>query len=101
METKLDIENMTIVEYMKYAAEIKRRSRWNDRYGSRPKGYEYASFNSFHHVECVAFLHYFDELKIDSYYDLPPLLPCFELVQPHTNPDMSLLMRILVETRIA
>ncbi|GJX79933.1 hypothetical protein Tco_0328082 [Tanacetum coccineum] len=85
METKLDIENMTIVEYMKYEAEIKRRSRWNDRYSSRPKGYEYESFNSSHRDESVSFPHYFNDAKIDAYYDLPPLLPCFQPVQPRTN----------------
>ncbi|GKD47794.1 hypothetical protein Tco_1276770 [Tanacetum coccineum] len=76
---------MTIVEYMKYEAEIKRRSRWNDRYSSRPKGYEYESFNSSPRDESVSFPHYFDDAKIDAYYDLPPLLPCFQPVQPCTN----------------
>ncbi|GKC18536.1 hypothetical protein Tco_1020686, partial [Tanacetum coccineum] len=83
METKLDIENITITEYIKYEAEMKRRSRWNDGYSSCLIRYEYAGFNSSHCDESVAFPHYSDDAKIDAYYDLPPLFPCFQPVCRH------------------
>ncbi|GJS27413.1 hypothetical protein Tco_0488033 [Tanacetum coccineum] len=51
-----DIENMTIAEYMEYEAEMV----W---------GYAHHSGDS----------------KINAYYDLPPLLPCFKPIQPHTK----------------
>ncbi|GKB63755.1 hypothetical protein Tco_0919941, partial [Tanacetum coccineum] len=31
------------------------------------------------------YLYYTDDAKIDAYYDLPPLLPCFKPIQPYTQ----------------
>ncbi|GJY93487.1 hypothetical protein Tco_0509269 [Tanacetum coccineum] len=53
-----DIKDVTITE-LEYKAEMR----------SRVLGYE----------------HHFDDSKINAYYDSPSLLPCFKLVQPHTE----------------
>ncbi|GJU17496.1 hypothetical protein Tco_1145462 [Tanacetum coccineum] len=35
----------------------------------------------------MEYLHYSDDAKIDAYYDLLLLLPCFHPVHPHTSYD--------------
>ncbi|GKB27684.1 reverse transcriptase domain-containing protein, partial [Tanacetum coccineum] len=60
MKKPEDIKNMTIAKYMEYKAELKKQSRRK-------------------------YPHYSYDAKIDTYYDLPPLLPYFQPVQPHTN----------------
>ncbi|GJZ42752.1 hypothetical protein Tco_0590007, partial [Tanacetum coccineum] len=88
MKKAIDIENMTIVEYMEYEAELKKQSRRITRLGHL-KRYDGADLKSSNCKKSIAleYLHYSDDAKIDAYYDLPPLLPCFQHVQPHTNYD--------------
>ncbi|GKA30493.1 retrovirus-related pol polyprotein from transposon TNT 1-94 [Tanacetum coccineum] len=83
-----DIENMTIAGYMEYEAELKKQSRRNARV-SHLKNYEGMDLESSHHKNNIVleYPHYSYDAKIDTYYDLPPLLPCFQPVQPHTNYD--------------
>ncbi|GKB14185.1 hypothetical protein Tco_0848108 [Tanacetum coccineum] len=52
-----------------------------------PTRYEDTDINSFHHDKSrvLDYPHYSDDAKIDAYYDLPPLLPCFKLVQPYAE----------------
>ncbi|GJZ49043.1 hypothetical protein Tco_0603233 [Tanacetum coccineum] len=82
--TEKDIEDMTIYEYMEYEAEMKNQSRRSARsyFSTR---YEDADIDSFHHDKSrvLDYLHYSNDAKIDAYYDLPPLLPCFKHVQPY------------------
>nr|GFC54773.1 hypothetical protein [Tanacetum cinerariifolium] len=75
---------MTIAEYMEYEAKMKRRYAQSS---NCPTRYEGADFNSFCHDKSVAvdYPHYSNNAKIDLYYALPPLLPCFQPAQPHTN----------------
>nr|GEZ06811.1 hypothetical protein [Tanacetum cinerariifolium] len=82
------IENMTIAEYMSYELELKKQSRIIARL-SHLKRYERTNLNSSHHEKNIAleYPHYSDDAKIDAYYDLPPLLPFFQPVQPYTNYD--------------
>ncbi|GKA15308.1 hypothetical protein Tco_0695055, partial [Tanacetum coccineum] len=88
MKKAIDIENMTIVEYMEYEAELKKQSRRSTRLGHL-KRYDGTDLKSSNRKKNIAleYLHYSDDAKIDVYYDLPPLLPCFQHVQPHTNYD--------------
>ncbi|GJW09475.1 hypothetical protein Tco_1575302 [Tanacetum coccineum] len=81
-----DIKYMTIAEYMKYEEEIKRQS-WRNARSYFPTKYEDTDINSFHHDKCrfLDYPHHTDDSKIDAYYDLPSLLPCFKPVQPHTE----------------
>nr|GEV52995.1 hypothetical protein [Tanacetum cinerariifolium] len=82
--TKKDIMDMTIAEYMKYEEEIKNYSRRSARSYFSIR-YEHTDIDSFHHDKSrvLDYLHYSDDAKIDAYYDLPPLLPCFKHVQPY------------------
>ncbi|GKG20968.1 hypothetical protein Tco_0380769 [Tanacetum coccineum] len=77
---------MTIAEYIEYEAEMKRRSMRNAQ-SSYPTRYDDADVNSFQHDKRMVldYPHYSDDAKIDAYYDLSPLFPCFQPVQPHTN----------------
>nr|GEX36486.1 hypothetical protein [Tanacetum cinerariifolium] len=54
---------------------------------SSPTRYEEASFDSFHRDKSVTldYPYYYEEVKIDKYYAVPPPLPCFQPSQPHTN----------------
>ncbi|GJU84504.1 hypothetical protein Tco_1292050 [Tanacetum coccineum] len=83
-----DIENITFAEYMEYEAELKKQSRRSTRL-SRLKRYEGSNLNSSHREKNIAleYPHYSDDTKIYAYYDLPPLLPCYQHVQPHINYD--------------
>ncbi|GJT05308.1 putative ribonuclease H-like domain-containing protein [Tanacetum coccineum] len=79
---------MTIAEYMEYEAELKKQSRRSARV-SHLKNYERMDLKSSHHKKNIIleYPHYSYDAKIDTYYDLPPLLLCFQPVQPHTNYD--------------
>nr|GEU36008.1 hypothetical protein [Tanacetum cinerariifolium] len=81
-----DIEDVTIVQYTKYEAEMNRQSWRNARSYFLTK-YEDTDINSFHHDKSrvLDYLHHSDDSKINAYYDLPSLLPCFKHVQPHTK----------------
>ncbi|GJR98276.1 phospholipase-like protein [Tanacetum coccineum] len=81
-----DIEDMTIALYMEYEAEMKRKS-WRNARSYFPTKYEYTDINSFHHdnSRVLGYPHHPDDSKINAYYDLPPLLPCFKPFQPHTE----------------
>ncbi|GKE81230.1 hypothetical protein Tco_1551230 [Tanacetum coccineum] len=84
--TEKDIENMTIVEYMKYEAEMNKRSKRGAQ-SYFPTRYEDTDIGFFHHDKSrvLDYLHDSDDAKIDAYYDLPLLLHCFKYVQPHTE----------------
>ncbi|GKE08796.1 hypothetical protein Tco_1412347, partial [Tanacetum coccineum] len=81
MKREKDIENMTISEYIEYEAELKKKSRISARL-SHLKRYEGTDLNSSHRKKNIAleYPHYFDDAKINAYYDLPPVLPCFQPV---------------------
>ncbi|GKC78077.1 hypothetical protein Tco_1128851, partial [Tanacetum coccineum] len=87
MEIKPNIENMTINEYLKYEAEKERRLWRNVRSKSSPTSYKGADFNSSHRDKSVTldFLHYYEDVLIDKYYAIPPLLLCFRPSQPHNE----------------
>ncbi|GJX77203.1 phospholipase-like protein [Tanacetum coccineum] len=79
MKTKKDIGNMTIAEYMEYEARMKRHNVC-------PTRCEDADFNCFRSKSvAMEYPYYSDNSKIDLYYVLPPLLPCFQPTQTHTN----------------
>ncbi|GJU77106.1 hypothetical protein Tco_1274176 [Tanacetum coccineum] len=79
MKTKKDIGNMTIAEYMEYEARMKRHNVC-------PTRCEDADFNCFRNKSvAMEYPYYSDNSKIDLYYVLPPLLPCFQPTQTHTN----------------
>ncbi|GJY53033.1 phospholipase-like protein [Tanacetum coccineum] len=86
MNRAKDIENMTIAEYIEYEADLKRQSRRSTR-SSHLKRYEGMELNSSHRGKNIAleYPHYSNNAKIDAYYDLPPLLPCFQPIHPHTH----------------
>ncbi|GJW35132.1 hypothetical protein Tco_0058052 [Tanacetum coccineum] len=54
---------------------------------SSPTRYKGADFNSSHRDKSVTldFPYYYKDVKINKYYALPPLLPCFQPSQPHTK----------------
>ncbi|GKA33217.1 hypothetical protein Tco_0719584 [Tanacetum coccineum] len=81
-----NIEDMTIAEYMEYEAEMKRQS-WRNVESYFTTKYENTNINSFHHDKSrvLDYPHHSDDSKISAYYDLPLLLPCFKLVQTHTE----------------
>ncbi|GJU08687.1 hypothetical protein Tco_1125117 [Tanacetum coccineum] len=80
-----DIEDMTIAEYMEYKAKMKRQSK-RDAQCYFPTKYDDADVGSFHLEKSRTsdYPHYANDAKIDAYYDLPPLLPCFKPIQPYT-----------------
>ncbi|GJX26730.1 putative ribonuclease H-like domain-containing protein [Tanacetum coccineum] len=75
---------MTIAEYIEYEVEMKRQS-WRNARSYLPIKYENTDINSFHHdkSKVLDYPHHYDDSKINAYYDLPPLLPCFKPFQPH------------------
>ncbi|GKB09563.1 hypothetical protein Tco_0837875 [Tanacetum coccineum] len=75
---KKDIEDMTIVEYMEYEEEMKRQS-WRDAQSYFPTKYDDGDNGS------SDYPYYANDAKIDAYYNLPPLLPCFKPIQPYTK----------------
>ncbi|GKC37208.1 hypothetical protein Tco_1049592 [Tanacetum coccineum] len=81
-----DIEDITIAEYMEYEAEMKRKS-WRDAQSYFPTKYDDGDNASFHLEKSKTsdYPYYVDDAKIDAYYDLPPLLPCFKPIQPYTK----------------
>ncbi|GJS69003.1 hypothetical protein Tco_0701844, partial [Tanacetum coccineum] len=81
-----DIEDMTIAEYIKYEAEMKRQS-WRDSQSYFPTKYDNWDVGSFHlkKNKTSDYPYYADDAKINAYYDLPPLLPCFKHIQPYTK----------------
>ncbi|GJU62907.1 RNA-directed DNA polymerase, eukaryota, reverse transcriptase zinc-binding domain protein [Tanacetum coccineum] len=81
-----DTKDMTIVEYIKYETKIKRQS-WRDSQSHFLTKYDSWDVASFHLEEnkTLDYLYYTDNAKIDAYYDLPPLLPCFKHIQPYTQ----------------
>ncbi|GJZ37920.1 putative ribonuclease H-like domain-containing protein [Tanacetum coccineum] len=81
-----DIEDMTIAEYMKYKAEMKRQS-WRDSQSYFPATYDNWDVGSFHleKNKTSNYLYSTDDAKINAYYNLPPLLPCFKPIQPCTK----------------
>ncbi|GJW91725.1 hypothetical protein Tco_0169278 [Tanacetum coccineum] len=73
--------------YLEYEA-VKERRLWDIvRSKSSPTRYERADFNSSHRDKSISldFLHYYEDAFIDKYYALPPLLPCFQPSQPHSE----------------
>ncbi|GJV54126.1 hypothetical protein Tco_1449867, partial [Tanacetum coccineum] len=103
MEIESDIENMTLNEYLEYKAKMERRLRRNVLSNINPTKYEGADFNSFHRDKSRAFdyLYYHEDIVIEKYYELPPLLP-FEdverlrrLLTPtvHTFPEPNLVVQ--------
>ncbi|GJR98622.1 hypothetical protein Tco_0270796 [Tanacetum coccineum] len=82
-----DIENMTLNEYLEYEAKKERRSRKNVRSKRSPTKYEGADFDSFHRDRNKAFdnPNYHKNFKINKYYELPPLYPCFQPAQSYTE----------------
>ncbi|GKD47200.1 hypothetical protein Tco_1271845 [Tanacetum coccineum] len=81
-----DIKNMTIAEYMEYEAQMKWQS-WRDAQSYFPTKYENTNINSFNRNKSrvLGYAHHSDDSKINAYYELPPLLPFFKPVQPHTE----------------
>ncbi|GJS06409.1 retrovirus-related pol polyprotein from transposon TNT 1-94 [Tanacetum coccineum] len=81
-----DIEDMTIAEYIKYKAEMKRQS-WRDCQSYSPIKYDNWDVGSLYleKNKTSDYLYYTNDAKIDAYYDLPPLLPCFKPIQPYTK----------------
>ncbi|GJT01038.1 putative reverse transcriptase domain-containing protein [Tanacetum coccineum] len=79
---------MTIAQYMEYEAQLKKKSRRSARV-SHLKKYEGIDLEySFNKKNIVLdYPHYFYDAKIETYYDLSTLLPCFQPVQPHINYD--------------
>ncbi|GJT01041.1 reverse transcriptase domain-containing protein [Tanacetum coccineum] len=79
---------MTIAEYMEYEAQLKTKSRRSARV-SHLKKYEGIDLESSLNKKNIVldYPHYSYDAKIDTYYDLPPLLPCFQPIQPHINYD--------------
>nr|GEV05020.1 hypothetical protein [Tanacetum cinerariifolium] len=88
MKKAKDIKNMTIVEYMEYEAELKKQCRRSTKV-SHLNNYKGIDVESSNHKKNIVleYPHYSYNAKIDTYYDLPPLLPCFQPVQPHTIYD--------------
>ncbi|GJX26052.1 hypothetical protein Tco_0232348 [Tanacetum coccineum] len=80
---KKDIEDMTIAEYMKYEAEMKGQT-WRNARSYFPTNRDTYSLNH-ERSRVLGYEHHFDDLKINAYYDLPPSLPYFKPVQPHTE----------------
>ncbi|GKA58271.1 hypothetical protein Tco_0757459, partial [Tanacetum coccineum] len=70
---------MTIAEYMEYEATMKQQYV----HPTRNKGVDFCYLSS----KSVAkeYLYYSDNVKIDLYYKLPPLFPCFQPVQPRAK----------------
>nr|GEW99498.1 hypothetical protein [Tanacetum cinerariifolium] len=79
-----DIKDMTIVVYMEYEAEMKRRRNSRSYFYTK---YEDNGINSFHNDKSrdLDYPHHSDDSKFIAYYDLPPLLPFFKHVQPQTK----------------
>ncbi|GKC89955.1 hypothetical protein Tco_1150604, partial [Tanacetum coccineum] len=79
MKTKKDIENMTIAEYMEYEARMKRQN-------VHPTKCEDTDSNCLCSKSvAMQYPYYSNNVKINLYYALPPLLPCFQPTQTHTN----------------
>ncbi|GJW94998.1 zinc finger, CCHC-type containing protein [Tanacetum coccineum] len=76
-----DIEDMTIAEYMEYEAEMKRQS-WRDAQSYFPIEYDDGDVGSFYleKSRTLDYPYYTDDANIDTYFDLPPLLPYEESV---------------------
>ncbi|GJW03234.1 hypothetical protein Tco_1562090, partial [Tanacetum coccineum] len=74
MKTEKDIENMTIAEYMEYEARMKKQYVHPTK--SEGANFSYLSSKSV----AMEYPYYSDDAKIDLYYELPPLLPCFQPV---------------------
>nr|GEU56477.1 hypothetical protein [Tanacetum cinerariifolium]GEV06779.1 hypothetical protein [Tanacetum cinerariifolium]GEV09352.1 hypothetical protein [Tanacetum cinerariifolium] len=87
MKIEPDIKNMTLTEYLEYEAKNERRLRRDVRSRSSPTRYEGVDFNSSHRDKSVTldFQYSYEDVKINKYYTLPPLLPCFQPSQPHTK----------------
>ncbi|GJZ15990.1 hypothetical protein Tco_0551667 [Tanacetum coccineum] len=83
---KKDIEDMTIAEYMEYEADMKRQT-WRNARSCFPTKHENKDINSLNHDKSrvLGYEHHFNDSNINAYYDLPPLIPCFKPVQPHTK----------------
>ncbi|GJR75704.1 hypothetical protein Tco_0088069 [Tanacetum coccineum] len=84
---EIDIENMALDEYREYEAEKERRFWDNARFKNSPTRYKGAEFNSSHHDKSVTldFPHNYEDVLLDKYYALPPLLPCFQPSLPHNE----------------
>nr|GFC20130.1 hypothetical protein [Tanacetum cinerariifolium]GFC20182.1 hypothetical protein [Tanacetum cinerariifolium] len=86
---KKDIEDITTAEYIEYEAEMKRKS-WRNARSYFPTKYEDMDINYFHHDKSrvLDYPRHSDDSKINAYYGLQSLLPCFKPVQPHTKDRM-------------
>nr|GEY47121.1 hypothetical protein [Tanacetum cinerariifolium] len=71
---------------MEYEAEMKRQSE-RDAQSYFPTKYNDRDNGSFRlgNSRTSDYPFYADNTKIDAYYDLPPLLPCFKPIQPYTK----------------
>nr|GEU61195.1 hypothetical protein [Tanacetum cinerariifolium] len=81
-----DTENINIAEYMEYEVEMKKQSS-RDALSYLPIKYEITEISSFNRNKSrvLGCARHFDDSKINAYYNLPSLLPCFKPVQPHTK----------------
>ncbi|GJS69004.1 phospholipase-like protein [Tanacetum coccineum] len=89
----IDISTLTLEQYFRMihenhalgmVNEERRRTMEKDTKDMTIVDWDVASF----HLEenkTLDYLYYTDNAKIDAYYDLPPLLPCFKHIQPYTQ----------------
>nr|GEZ34880.1 hypothetical protein [Tanacetum cinerariifolium] len=79
---------MTIADYIEYEAGMKKQTWRNARSYFLIK-YENKDINSLNHDKSrvLGYDHHSENSKINAYYDLSMLLPCFKHVQPHTKED--------------
>ncbi|GJR23875.1 phospholipase-like protein [Tanacetum coccineum] len=75
---------MTIAEYIEYEEKMKRQNNRNPRSYFLTK-YDDTNDYTFCPNTSKKFPNYSCDAKIDTYYNLPPLLPCFKPIQPYTE----------------
>nr|GEX29447.1 hypothetical protein [Tanacetum cinerariifolium] len=77
MMGEVDIDTLTIEKYLmltqgNQAQSMMKRLTWRNA-------------RSYDKNRVLGYENHFDDSKINAYYDLPPLLPCFKPVQPYTK----------------
>ncbi|GJZ29269.1 phospholipase-like protein [Tanacetum coccineum] len=83
MMSEMDIDSLTIKQYLMLTEGIQAPG-----IGSYfPTKYDSKNVNSFNHKESwnLGYKYHSDDSKINTHYDLPSFLPCFEPIQPHTQ----------------
>ncbi|GKD25432.1 copia protein, partial [Tanacetum coccineum] len=93
MMGEVDIDTLTIEQYLMltqgnqaqgmYEAEMKRQT-WRNARSYFPTNRDTYSLNH-DRSRVLGYEHHFDDSKINAYYDLPPSLPYFKPIQPHTE----------------